>query len=451
MIGATLSRWTMSYFAAAILALILAEALMVLGLGYPSEGIAEAGTLIVVHVTALGWLSLLMCGALLQFLPVLVARTLYSDALALPALLALVLGLAALVLAFLQFGGILQTQAPWFIIAAVLLIIGFALILWNLGQTLIAAEDVPLPVWFVIVGLVAAVFAVGLGAVFASALGGAQVRWMVTLTSAGIPVHAIAGLGGWLTFTAMGVSYRLLAMFMLAPELKRQSTRIALILGAAALAVAVVGGIVVILANGNLMLALTAALVLAVGGLVPYGIDVVFLFRKRRRPVIELNSRMAGVALANLAALTVLVVVLGLAGQLGNQAGAVVFFAAFGWLTGLGLSQLFKIVAFMTWLETYGPVMGKMPTPRVQDLVVEKRAMKWFWTYFAGTWAGTLALLAGQAIAFRLCVAIMLVGTLGLVGQFLRTRRLLEIDAGKRLPEGTRRPQLFISNAARPA
>jgi len=447
MMGATLSRWTMSFFAAALLSLIMAEVLMILGVGYPTEGIADAGSLIVVHVTAIGWLSLLMCGALLQFLPVLVARTLYSDRLSLPALVALVTGLFALVLGFMQFGGIMQTQAPWFALAAVLLIAGFALILWNLALTLKEADEVPLPVWFVIGGLIAAVFTVGLGAVFATTLGGGQVGWMAVLTGAGVPVHAIAGLGGWLTFTAMGVSYRLLAMFMLAPDLSRPTTRLALILGSAALAIAVVGGIAVILADGNLTLALLAALVIGVAALVLYGFDIVFLYRKRRRPVIELNSRTAGIALASLAATVVLMLVLVAFGQLGNQIAAVVFLAAFGWLTGLGLSQLFKIVAFMTWLETYGPIMGRMPTPRVQDLVVEERARKWFWTYFGGTWTATLALLAGQALLFRVMVLVMLIGTLGLVAQFLRTRRLLDIDAAKRLPEGTRKPQLLISNA----
>ena len=49
---------------------------------------------------------------------------------------------------------------------------------------------------------------------------------------------------------------------------------------------------------------------------------------------------------------------------------------AFGWLSGLVLAKLYKIVAFLTWLGTYGPAMGRVPTPRVQDLVAERRAAK---------------------------------------------------------------------------
>ena len=102
MIGVSLSRWTMSFFAAALAALLLAQGLMAAGYGYPAAPVESARTLVVVHVTAIGWLSLLMCGALLQFVPVLINRPLFSNALSLPTLLCVVGGLGALLAGFLS-------------------------------------------------------------------------------------------------------------------------------------------------------------------------------------------------------------------------------------------------------------------------------------------------------------------------------------------------------------
>lgn len=52
MAGASLSRWTLTYFAGALLSLILVEGLMVGGLGYPSAAIDAPETLILLHLVA---------------------------------------------------------------------------------------------------------------------------------------------------------------------------------------------------------------------------------------------------------------------------------------------------------------------------------------------------------------------------------------------------------------
>jgi hypothetical protein len=452
MIGASLSRWTMSYFAAALVALVAAEALMAAGYGYPHAPLQAPDTLILVHVVAIGWLSLLMCGALFQFLPVLLARPLYNDTLPLPALLSLIAGLAALILGFLQLAGGFDVKCPLFAVAGLLLGLGFTLVLWNLGRTIVLAEVVPLPARFVIVGLVSVVATAAFGIVFALVLGGITTyEPFVVLTGIGLPLHVIAGLGGWLTFTAMGVSYRLLAMFMLAPELDGFRTKAALYLGTAALTIAIVGGAIAALLDGErigFVLLLAGAVGLAAIAL--YGSDVVHLYRARKRPYIELNSRMAAFALVSFTAAVALAVVLLVFGRLADHAGAVVFLATFGWLSGLGLSQLYKIVAFLTWLECYGPVLGKAQTPRVQDLVVEAHANKWFQLYFLAVWASTVALIVNEPLGFQLTAAAMLIATGGIVVQLVRTRRLAEVKMTLRFPPGVHRPRLLRTLSQQP-
>jgi hypothetical protein len=243
----------------------------------------------------------------------------------------------------------------------------------------------------------------------------------------------------------MGVSYRLLAMFMLAPELEGRTTRAVLYLGAAALAIAVLGGLAAICVGMGSAPALLAAAAPGLGAFVLYGRDVLHLYRNRKRRVLELNSRMAALALASLA-LAVLAAAGTLAlGSLPRHAGAIVFLMAFGWLSGLGLAQLYKIVPFLTWLETYGPVLGRKPTPRVQDLVVETRAASWFHLYFLAVWTAGAALAWGHAGVFRGAALAMFAATAGLVVEFVRARRLCDVKAADRLPEGARRPRLFLS------
>jgi hypothetical protein len=132
-------------------------------------------------------------------------------------------------------------------------------------------------------------------------------------------------------------------------------------------------------------------------------------------------------------------------GDFTAHVGAFVFLAVFGWLSGLVLAKLYKIVAFLTWLETYGPVMGRTPTPRVQDLVAERRASKWFVIYYAAVWMGTLMLLVDQPSGFRAVAIAMTAGVIGIVREVIRTRQLADVANPLRFPGGARAPHLLFA------
>ncbi len=450
MIGVSLSRWTMSYFAAAITALFAGEVLMTAGFGFPAMSISAPQTLVLVHLVVIGWLSLLLCGALFQFVPVLIAKPLYSNTLPLPALIFLVAGLFTLLAGFLQLGGIISVTTHLLPCGAVLLATGFAIALYNLGRTLWAARPLPLQARFVVIALVCLAVTVTFGTIFSFAFAAlVSSDTLMAIAAVGLPLHITAGLGGWLTFAAMGISYRLLAMFMLAPELEGARPQAVFWLGTIALTIAILGGLVLLLADGAILPALVLGGALGVVALGLYGADIVYLYRARKRRIIELNSRMAAFALATLAACVLLAIALVATGQFTDQAGAFVFLVVFGWLTGLGLAKLYKIVAFVTWLECYGPVLGKTPTPRVQDLVVEPHASKWFILYFVAVWAATAAILLGEVFAFRLMAGVMAASTLAIAAQLIRTRRLVNVAPATRFPGGARPPQLLVSTVGR--
>jgi hypothetical protein len=81
----------------------------------------------------------------------------------------------------------------------------------------------------------------------------------------------------------------------------------------------------------------------------------------------------------------------------------------------------------------------------VQDLVVETRAVKWFWLHFAAVAIGTLCLLAEASLPFRVAAAAMTVATAGIAFELLRTRRLVNVSDALRLPTGARKPRLLFT------
>ncbi|MDX3809795.1 hypothetical protein ACXIUS_12810 [Bosea thiooxidans] len=444
---ASLSRWTMSYFAAALTFLLAAEFLTAAGVGYPAAGLSAPATLFVVHLVAIGWLSLAMAGALLQFVPVLVSRPLAFPHFALPTLAALIAGLLLLDAGFAALAGWIEASLDFLPLAAAFLLAGFSLLGLMLVTTLLSARPVTLFARFVVIGLACLAATVLSGAAFTTLLSG-RGGWLgsVALLPHGLPFHALLGLGGWLGLIAFGVSYRLFVMFMMAPEPPERRVRPVLLLAGLGLSLAFAGLAAPFAGIEPGAAWVAAALtVLAMAGLL-YGRDILGLYRARRRKALDISMRASIPAFAALGLGLALLPVAIIAGAGDGLIAALVFLLVFGWLGGLTLAQLVKIVSFVTWLETYAPRLGRGPAPRIGDLVAMPRTGRWLLLYDGGVALGATALAAGVAGGFRSAMALCLAGTAGLVAELIRIRRLSEINVADR-PPVHERPRLLAARA----
>jgi hypothetical protein len=413
MFASAISRWTPLYFAVALGSFVLAQIVMAAGLTFPSASLFAPTTLAAVHLLTIGWLTILMLGALNQFVPVITAEGAPAGASALFSLVAIVLGLAGMEAGFLALDGRLPASLlPSLPCGGVLVLAGVAVAALWLARILWRTRPFPFHARFVAAALLFLFAALGLGIVMALGFAAPRlIAWPGAFTD-GLRLHLFAGLLGWFMLMTIGVSYKLLAMFTLAPEERGILGHAVFGLTAGGLAAAWLLALAASLGASVPEAVIAAASVLPALGVALYLLDMARLYRARRRNNLELNTLMAIPALAALAVSLPLAAYLSAAGFDERLADAVGYLFLFGWLSGLGLSQLYKIVPFLTWLERYGSLLGKGPVPRVQDLVDEARDRPWFLLYFAAVAAGAVFAALGWAAPWRLAVLGHLVATL---------------------------------------
>lgn len=420
-----LSRWTLLIFACALVNFVTAQTLVVAGLTWPAAALTSGTTLVAVHLLTIGWLTLLMLGALFQFVPVITAQPLLDQRLSAGALLLIETGLIGMVAGFIALGESPQRHLWCLGLGTTIVVTGIGLALLNLGAPLLRSGPLPLPGRFIRAGFLFLTVTMLFGAVFVFALTlpGAAPAVLVRLT-ASVGSHVLSGIGGWLTLTAMGVSYKLLPMFMLAPEERGVLGEAVLKLGVAGLFLAIGSGVLRLWWREPVFaLAQNIGWILIGMSLIGYLADLVRLYRARRRPRLELHNRAVIGAFASLVCVVVTGASLLATGTLPRGAPALAWLALFGWLSGLGLSQLYKIVPFLTWLTRFGHTIGRKPIPRVQDLVRESHAMPWFWIYFAGVPIAATGVALRASLPVRIGAALSLIATLGLCLEYWRAWR----------------------------
>ena len=416
--GVRLSRWSMSYFSVAVASLLLAELLWISGPGNPLEHLGNPWVLVGVHLTTIGFLTVVLMGALHQFVPVLTGTELASQGWSGVSFFSITVGLMGMILGFLALpGGVLPDYAWLLPAGGTLVVAGVIVAVINLGVTLKRAWPWQLPAWLVATGLFYLVVTVLAGLLLALSLTAPQLftpSQLDAMGTRGLASHVAGGVVGWLTLTAMGVSYKLLAMFTLSDEHRGNLGWIAYI--------ATATGITetwICRWEGFNILADVGWVVILIG-LSLYLLDMKKLYAQRKRRHLELNARYGVVPLMILGLLIIGALVT-LADSFGRRVDvAMVFLGLYGWLGGLALTQLYKIIPFLVWINRFGSSMGKRKTPRVQELVNETRDHYAYIVYFVAVVLATAFLLSGWVWAFRLAMVGIFLATVDIARALYR-------------------------------
>lgn len=443
MFGSAVSRWTMLHFEAALLFFLLAQLAMVAGVAFPATSLLAPTTLATVHLLTVGWLTVLMLGALHQFIPVITAHGTVAGTSALVSLIAILTGLGGMEAGFLTLDGRLPPATLVALpVGGILVLAGVAIAAASLSRALWQARPLPFSARFVAAGIAFLFAAVGMGIVLGCAFSSPElIAWAGAFTD-GLRLHLLAGLIGWFTLTAMGVSYRLLSMFTLAPEDRGPIGVAVLVLSAGGLATTWLLDLAAVLGAPVPNVVITIAATATGLGLALYVFDIARLYSARRRQKLELNTGMALPALAAFAVSIVFAGYLAVDGITEAAIGALGYLFLFGWLSGLALSQLYKIVPFLTWLERYGSVLGRQAVPRVQDLVDERRDRPWFILYFVSVAIGALFAALEWSTLWRVAVLGHFAATIMIV------RALWRVRYG--MPQAGQKPAPGLPVAARP-
>ncbi|MBW2274179.1 MAG: hypothetical protein JRG96_12980 [Deltaproteobacteria bacterium] len=361
-------------------------------------------TLTLTHLGTLGFLSMVMMGALYQMTPVVAG----SPVRRVRAAHAVHAGFASGV-AGLCWG--MATGAPSVVFVAIAVI--FFSLLFFIGPVGLALLRAPTRNETV-VGMTGA-----LAALFLTAVAG---LWMAHGHSGmhfpgprdlWIQVHLCIGLLGWVGGLISAVSWQVLPMFYLAGPIDRRWQRSTLGLTAlGVLAPTLILGLdyagqltaVQTQVKGAAALAALPAVV-AIWGLHPLLALRSLAQRRRRRVDGSLLFWRAGLAMAPLTGLCAVAAYLWTDPHWGLLMG---WLALWGWAGMIVHGMLTRIVPFLVWFHRFAPLVGRIAVPSVKGLLPDRWTRISFVLHLSTVVAGAAAILSRNAILTRLTGLLLL-------------------------------------------
>ena len=364
----------------------------------------------VTHCFTLGWLSMTIFGALYQLLPVALGVSIHSERAGHASFWTFAPGVA------LFASGVAFSSLMLRYIGIVLISVGVLCLVINVGLSLrrVAKRDV---IWAAVtIALSFLTLTLVLGALLAENLHASFLGdWRVRV----LAVHLHIALLGWVLMMIVGISHRLLPMFLLAHNTDTRWTRRALT-GLAAGVLVLSCGLTV---NHRLPYVTLpwVGLLLVESGIACFLTQAVLFFKARKRPRLDAGLRHAATALiflAATAALAPLVLISGVEHR--NLDTAYVLLGVLGGLSLYVIGQFYKVVPFLAWMARFRDDMGKKRVPTVAQLYSSRIAHTDLALLVAGILGIAIAVMTGIEPLARFAAILFAIGVALFVSQIIR-------------------------------
>ncbi len=346
------SPWLVGqHFSAALIFYALGAVGLVLAAPDLSRGMFFVPRVVaLVHLFTLGWITLSIFGALCQFLPVAVGRSMRFVPVAHLSFAAQTLGVASFVFALIVSS---RSLLLFGVFALSLAFVAFAL---NLAATLIVVRERSLTYWALAGAAVFLLVTPAYGVMLAFNLhdGG------LTDRSGTVGQHAHIAILGFVLMVLVGVAHRLLPMFLLAHGGGERPAwfAIGLLFGSATFLTLPWGG--------SPRLAIAGALGCA--GVVAFIIQAATFFKHRKRRAIDPGMCLAASGVVGLGLAVVLAPFALTRGLSDPHLLTTYFVVLLGSVTLFVAGHYYKIIPFLVWNHRYGPLLGKRKVPKVAEL-----------------------------------------------------------------------------------
>jgi hypothetical protein len=261
---------------------------------------------------------------------------------------------------------------------------GILLFVGNLAASLHASKRRDVTWW----ALACAAFFLVVTLIFGLALTG-NLRWgyLGSGRVSALGAHLHVAIAGWVLLVMVGVGHRLLPMFLLSHGASDRFAKVAVALIAAG------AGVLAFLHHAPRLVSYWLPALLIASGCGAFLLQARSFYARRHRPVLDAGMRLAAVGLSILGLGLVLAAPVMLSVATARLMTAYVMAVLLG-ISLFVAAHYYKIVPFLVWYHRFGPLAGRQPVPRVNELYSSRLA-----TIAAGALAtGAATLIGGVAL-----------------------------------------------------